>query len=108
MATEGPTSSNSVPGTQNLRADVLVVVVTKVEAQAVLQLFEKHANQKSQIHHIGEKTYFDLGIVGGARIAMVVSEMGAVGLGASLQTVQAGISVLSPSAIIMVGIAFGI
>ncbi len=38
---------------------------------------------------------------------MVQSEMGAGGLGASLQTAQKGIEALSPAAVIMVGIAFG-
>ncbi|HEY9405116.1 MAG TPA: AAA family ATPase, partial [Pyrinomonadaceae bacterium] len=39
---------------------------------------------------------------------MAQSEMGSGGLGASQQTVQKGINALSPSAVIMVGIAFGI
>ena len=39
---------------------------------------------------------------------MVQSEMGSGGLGASQQTVQKGIAALSPAAVIMVGIAFGV
>jgi nucleoside phosphorylase len=47
-------------------------------------------------------------MVNDARIFMVQSEMGSVGLGASQQTIQKGIEALSPSAVIMVGIAFGV
>ena len=39
---------------------------------------------------------------------MVQSEMGAGGLGASQQTVQKGIDALSPAAVIMTGVAFGV
>ena len=44
----------------------------------------------------------------GARVFLVQSEMGSGGLGAAQQTVQRGIAALSPSAVIMVGIAFGV
>jgi len=87
---------------------VLLVVVTKVEARAVLDLFEAEAGRKAELHYIGDKTYHEFGVIGGAKILMVQSEMGAVGLGASLLTVQDGIRNLSPSAVIMFGVAFGV
>ena len=52
--------------------------------------------------------YQDLGVVNSAKVFLVQSEMGSVGLGASLLTIQKGIYALSPSAVIMAGIAFGI
>lgn len=87
--------------------DVLLVTVTLVETTAVLKAFGftgKHVKAQS----IDGRTYFDLGIINGARVRMTQSEMGTAGLGASLQTVTKGISALSPAAVIMVGIAFGI
>ena len=89
-------------------ADVLLVTVTKVESKAVLAVFQEATKQKPQPVEIDGRTYFSLGTISGARVSMTQSEMGAGGLDASLQTVQKGIDALSPAAVIMVGIAFGI
>lgn len=88
--------------------DILLITVTKVEAQAVLSLFAEETGQPFQRHFIGDMTYFDLGMLGGARVMMVQSEMGAGGPGGALLVVYEGIRTLLPSAVIMVGIAFGI
>ncbi len=90
-----------------MQADALIVTVTKVESNAVFQVFEEatgHAPKAVPLDLI----YHNLGIVNGARVFMVQSEMGSVGLGAAQQTVGKGIAALSPSAVIMVGIAFGV
>jgi nucleoside phosphorylase len=92
----------------NLRTDILLVTVTAIEAQAVLHLFAKETGQKFERHFINDKTYFNLGVLNGVRIMMVQSEMGASGPGGALLVVDEGIRMLSPSAVIMVGIAFGI
>ncbi len=60
------------------------------------------------VHHIGLKTYYDLGTIGGANTWMVRSEMGAIGPGGSTTTAFEAIEALHPSAVIMVGIAFGV
>lgn len=91
-----------------LSTDVLIVTVTKVESQSVLDTFRNATRKKPVSRPIGPHIYRDLGKVNGVRIFMVQSEMGAGGLGASLQTVQEGIEALSPAAVIMVGIAFGV
>ena len=91
-----------------MHADVLIVTVTKVESMAVLDVFQEATGQQHKLTSIGDGFYYDLGDLNGARVFMVQSEMGAVGLGASQQTVQKGINALSPSAIIMAGIAFGV
>ncbi len=88
--------------------DVLIVTVTKVESRAVLDIFKDATGQPAIPRQIGDRMYHDLGIISDARTYMVQSEMGAGGLGASQQTVQKGIETLSPSAVIMVGIAFGV
>lgn len=85
------------------KVDVLLVTVAEVEARAVLKLFPKPT-----LYHIGDQTYHDLGIVRGARIFMVQSEMGSGGQSGAILTIQEGISSLRPSTVIMVGIAFGV
>jgi nucleoside phosphorylase len=89
-------------------ADVLIVTVTKVESHAVIQAFKQVAGHKATPQSIDYRTYFNLGTVNGARVFLTQSEMGSGGLGASLLTVGKGIEALSPAAVIMVGIAFGI
>ena len=92
--------------------DILLVTVTEVEALAVLlevenQLKEGHSQQKEnheKICHIGN----NIGSIKGARIFMVQSEMGAGGPGGSTLTINEALRDLSPSAVIMLGIAFGI
>lgn len=88
-------------------ADILLVTVTDVEVRAVLDVLHAQFNRSFIRRHVGDKTYYDLGSIGGAAVAMVQSEMGAGGLGAALLTVQKGIDALKPVAVIMVGIAFG-
>lgn len=87
---------------QRLTADVLIITTTEVEAASVLNLIPENTQR-----YIRDKTYYDLGTIGGARTFMVQSEMGSGGPGGSLLTVAEGIRALTPSAIIMVGIAFG-
>ena len=54
------------------------------------------------------KTYFDLGEIGGVRVFVVRSEMASDTMGGSLVTVKDAIAEVAPSAVIMVGIAFGV
>ena len=89
-------------------ADVLIVTVTKVESRVVMQVFEQAVGHKPTPEAVGDRIYFNLGIVNDARIVLTQSEMGSGGLDASLLTVSKGIEALSPAAVIMVGIAFGI
>src|SRR5258708_1610094 len=95
-------------GRTPFKVDVLLLTVTKVEAQTVLKLFQKEVGQPFQSFFLGDKTYFDLGALNGAHIVMVQSDMGSIGPGGALLVVDEAIRELSPSAIIMVGIAFGI
>jgi nucleoside phosphorylase len=89
-------------------ADVLIVTVTKVESAAVIQAFERATGVDAAPQPIGDRTYLNLGIINNARFFLTLSEMGSIGLGASSQTVSKGIEALSPTAVIMVGIAFGV
>jgi nucleoside phosphorylase len=89
-------------------ADVLLVTVTRVESRAVIDVFQAATGHAPQPVPIGDRIYHNLGVVNGTRVFMVQSEIGASGLGASQQTVHKGIEALSPAAVIMVGIAFGV
>lgn len=91
-----------------MHADILLVTVTRVESKAVLQVFQEATGRVSTAIPIGDKIYHDLSIINETSVFMVQSEMGAGGPGAAQQTVQKGIAALSPAAVIMVGIAFGI
>ena len=92
----------------NLHADVLIVTTTKLESRAVIDVFHSTAGHTPKPTAIGDRMYNDLGIINNTNVFMMQSEMGTGGLGASLLTVQKGIAALSPGAVIMVGIAFGI
>jgi nucleoside phosphorylase/tetratricopeptide (TPR) repeat protein len=90
------------------KADVLIVTVTEVESRAVMEVFQEATGKDSKSEPIGDRTYLDLGEVNGARLFMALTEKGAGGVGGSQECVRKGIEALSPSAVIMVGIAFGI
>ncbi len=81
--------------------DVLLVTVTHIELRALL------ANHPERVRRtVGNKTYYDLGLVGRARTVVVrANEMGPI---EAHVTVDEGIRALSPRAVIMTGIAFGV
>lgn len=90
------------------RPAVLLTVATDVERDAVLAVaFDGKAVTAAQRFH-GDHTYFDLGTHGGCEILLVKTGMGTGGSMGSLVTILDSIRALSPSAIAMVGIAFGI
>src|SRR5713101_2765238 len=88
-------------------SDILLVTVTEVEGKAVLEVFREATEQKARPIIIDGRHYLKLGAIHGATVAMTQSEMGAGGIDASQMTVQKAIDALSPAAVIMVGIAFG-
>lgn len=91
-----------------MHADVLIVTVTKVESSAVFEVFREATGKAAAPKQVGDRMYHDLGEINGTSVFMVQSQMGAGGLGAAHQTVTKGIEALSPLAIIMAGIAFGV
>ncbi len=98
----------SIPLQADVQADVLLVTVTEIETAAMLQVFQETNGRGYKRHCIGKKTYYELGTVNDARIFLVQSEMGVSGTGSALLTVHEGIQTVTPSSVIMVGIAFGI
>lgn len=89
-------------------ADLLLVTVTDIETRAVLSAFERELQQPFARRFIGNNTYFYLGCLGGAHTFLVQSAMGAGGPSGAMLTITESILDLRPSAIIMVGIAFGV
>jgi nucleoside phosphorylase/tetratricopeptide (TPR) repeat protein len=89
-------------------ADVLIVTVTDVESRAVMNVFREATGNEPKPEPIGDRIYLDLGEVNGGRVFMALSGMGTGGVSGSQEGVRKGIEALSPSAVIMVGIAFGI
>ncbi len=92
----------------NERTDVLIVTATLVESRAVFDAATAEWNATPALHHVGEKSYWDLGHVAGARVRLVQTEMGSGGPSGSILTVTDAIAALNPGAVVMVGIAFGV
>ena len=90
------------------KTDVLIVTVTEEESRAVMMAFREATGNNSKPESISDRTYLNFGEINGTRVFMALSEMGSGGVGGSQEGVRKGIEALSPSAVIMVGIAFGI
>lgn len=87
--------------------DILLVVATKIEMTAVLGAM-KHLTGLAPTEIVrGDKTYWLLEQLGGARVGLVWSEMGSVGPGGTSLTIFEAAHVLNPRSIVLVGIAFG-
>lgn len=89
-------------------ADVLIVTATAVESRAVLAACASRSGQPARPIPLGDRVYHDLGSVDGRRAWLALCEMGAAGVGGALQSVQKAIATLSPAAVILAGIAFGV
>lgn len=85
---------------------VLIVTVTKTETLAVLDAFSVKSDQVRRI--ISGKTYYGLGVHGGAPVTMVRSEMGTATVGGAFSTISRAIQDIRPQAIVMCGIAYGL
>jgi len=92
----------------DVTADILIVTANRIEAKAVLDAFAKATSKPAHMFTSESCTYSDLGSLNDHRVVMVQSEMGSGSLGASQQTVEEAIATLQPSAVFMVGVAFGV
>ncbi|ESQ15370.1 MAG TPA: hypothetical protein DDY14_09470 [Chromatiaceae bacterium] len=90
------------------QTDILIVTATEVESRAMLSAFAQHSGQPAQPVPAGDRVYHDLGHVADRHAMLVLCEMGALGLGSSLVSVQKAIAALSPAAVVLAGIAFGV
>jgi nucleoside phosphorylase len=92
----------------NSTTNILIVTVTEVEGQAVLNAFQSATQQKARAETHGDRVYQNLGRLNNSQIFMANSEIGSQGLGAAQQTAQKAIAALRPQAVFAVGIMFGI
>lgn len=88
--------------------DILLLTVAKIETVAMFDVFRHRVGHEPVVRSIEDMTYHDLGSVSGMSVWLVQAEMGSGGVGASQQTVTKAIAALSPKAVIMSGIAFGV
>lgn len=86
---------------------IVLVTVNNNETHSLLDTFVGDGSAPEQVIKDG-LTYNDLGIHGGCKIVHTVCEMGAGGIGASQQMTSKAIEHWQPSAVIAVGIAFGL
>ena len=85
------------------KCDVLLVTATDIETAAVRDVFAD-----GEPFARGSNVYRDLGSYGDSRVVLVRSaQMGAGGSGGAILTVSDAIDHVRPSAVIVVGIAFG-
>jgi nucleoside phosphorylase len=89
------------------QVDVLIVTVTEAETEAVFEAFGRAGSTAAKVT-VGGRIYHDFGIINDAHIFHALSEMGAGGVGGAQQSVLKAVASLKPSAVLMVGIAFGV
>ncbi|UVL42406.1 hypothetical protein LOY55_09970 [Pseudomonas sp. B21-040] len=86
---------------------ILLVCVTDIETQAVLNIFEKETGQSAKSIFVDDFGYQSLGILGVFEVFLSMCEMGSSGLGGSQETVRRSIRALNIDSVMMVGIGFG-
>lgn len=89
-------------------ADVLLVTVNVHETQALLEAFQQATGKPAVTVECQGRHYRNLGTLCNTKYFHALSEMGSGGVGGMQQSVNRAISALNPSAVIAVGIAFGI
>jgi len=89
------------------RFDVLLVTVNDHEYDAVFSLARERLGDDPTPIYL-RRTYYDLGEIGGIRVALVRSEMGSGQPGGAATTTLQAMHDLQPRYIIAVGIMFGI
>jgi nucleoside phosphorylase len=87
---------------------VLLVTAATIERDTLLRLFRQTVHSEPVYDFKKRRSYVRLGHLGGVEVVTVQCEMGSVGPGASLETIADAIDDFNPTAVIMVGIAFGV
>ena len=85
---------------------VVLFTVNSIETSSVLDCFGH--NQNTLVRCKDRLSYHELGKHGDCEVIHIISEMGSVGVGGSLQRTMQAIEALHPVAVIAVGVAFGI
>lgn len=99
-ASQQKSAMNLANASMSQKADILLVTVTEIETQALLNCFPPAKRL------IIDQVYYDFGFIGPARTVMVRSTR--MGPFSAIHCVERGIDQFSPQIVIMVGIAFGL
>jgi len=91
-----------------MKTDILVIAVNEIESRAICEAFQDATGKVPRPRSKGDRNYLNLGELNGTSVFMTICEMGSSRPGAAQQAVQDGINALNPSAIIGVGVAFGV
>jgi len=103
--------ANSTPGAHSTPATllrVLLVTVTTVETRALLTAVTTATGREPILRKFDGFSYQDFGRFGDYELVHFISGMGSGGIDGSQESVRRGIQAVRPSAILMVGIAFGV
>lgn len=87
--------------------DVLLVTVTDIETQTLTRMLEDKVGPGQQVLG-GSSVYWDYGPVGGVRISLLRTRMGAGGSGGTALSVSDALRDRRPAMVISVGIAFAL
>jgi nucleoside phosphorylase len=91
-----------------IRADVLLVVATEIESEAIIEVFSENGHLLAGPMFSSTNAYQLFAPIAGARVALVRCSMGPGGPGGPELTVAEAISALKPTSVVMPGIAFGV
>jgi len=87
---------------------VMIAVATEIERDMVLAEACGKSTKVVPHRYKGDHTYFELGLHGGCEVVLVKTGMGTGGPSGSQETLSDAVKDLKPTAVIMVGIAFGL
>ncbi len=89
------------------QCDVLLVFVNEKEKEAILHVFHETCQKIPELHPGDVLMYYDFGVIGGARVMGIQTEMGSVTRGGSVPAVAEALVEIKPDYVILVGVAFG-
>lgn len=103
-----PQKESVSPKEDFLSATILLMTVTKIETQMVMNVFKKDSGQEIRTFEANGLIYFDLGRINQTRVYLTRAQIGLGGPVTAAQAVSASIAAVHPYAVIMVGLAFGL
>jgi len=89
-------------------ATILLMTVTQIETQMVMDVFEKASGQKTKTFDAKGLVYFDLGRINQTHVYLTRAQVGLGGPAAAAQAVPASVAAVHPDVVMMVGLAFGL
>lgn len=103
-----PPMNQVMPNAPATSMRILLVTVTTVETRALQAALIEATGRQPTVRNIDGFPYKDFGRLGDYEVWHQISGMGSGGIDGSQEAVRRGISSVSPVAVLMVGIAFGV